>query len=205
MTQRQLDRAVAAATGESLATIHRLGFVAPADLEPEDLPLAVDCPFCRRPVTYPGLAGGGAAALAECDRCDVYFDFCPARSTPRVPSSTSRVATPPEADGPVRGQAWRYTGLDATPGTHPPGTSCLQPLRDDPPERRGVITQYSATRGLGPAGTSSLHPLQTTRRRFPLITLTRLQARGLRGVFRRHTLGITGKGPAPPLVLDRLP
>ena len=81
MTQRQLDRAVAAATGESVATIHRLGFVAgadrPADLEPDDLTLAVDCPFCRRPVPYPGLARDGSAALAECDRCDVYFDFDP--------------------------------------------------------------------------------------------------------------------------------
>jgi hypothetical protein len=81
VTQSQLDRAVAAATGESVATIHRLGFVvqrgAPSRPEPEDLVLAVDCPFCRRPVPYPGLAGDGSAALAECDRCDVYFDFDP--------------------------------------------------------------------------------------------------------------------------------
>ncbi len=34
-----------------------------------------------------------------------------------------------------------------------------------------------------------------------MITLTRRQARCLRGVFRRHALGITGKGPVPPLVL----
>jgi hypothetical protein len=47
MTQRQLDRAVSAATGESLATIHRFGFGTPAVLEPEDICLAVDCPFCR--------------------------------------------------------------------------------------------------------------------------------------------------------------
>ena len=81
MTQRQLDLAVAGATGESLATIRRLGFVAradaPSDLEPEDLHLAVDCPFCRSPVPYPGLARGGSAALAECDACDVFFDFDP--------------------------------------------------------------------------------------------------------------------------------
>ena len=77
MTQHQLDRAVAAATGESLATIHRLGFNAPTALEPEDLLLAVDCPFCRRAVSYPGSIGDGSAALAECDRCDIYFDFVP--------------------------------------------------------------------------------------------------------------------------------
>ena len=81
MTQRQLDRAVAAATGESVATIHRLGFVAganrPAVLEPEDLHLVVQCPFCRRPVPYPGPDRDGPAALAECDGCDVDFDFDP--------------------------------------------------------------------------------------------------------------------------------
>ena len=61
--------------------IHRLGFVAqagsPAYRDPADLRLAVDCPFCRRPATYPGLAGDGSAALAECDACDVDFDFAP--------------------------------------------------------------------------------------------------------------------------------
>ena len=77
MTQHQLDRAVAAATGESLATIHRLGFNAPTELEPEEFQLAVDCPFCRRAVSYPGSIGDGSAALAECDRCDIYFDFVP--------------------------------------------------------------------------------------------------------------------------------
>ena len=61
--------------------IHRLGFGlhpdAPSDLEPEDLRLVVDCPFCGRPVPYPGPAGDGSPALAECadPRCDVYFDF----------------------------------------------------------------------------------------------------------------------------------
>ena len=34
-----------------------------------------------------------------------------------------------------------------------------------------------------------------------MITLTRRQARGLRGVFRRSTLGIAHRGPIPPLVL----
>jgi hypothetical protein len=34
-----------------------------------------------------------------------------------------------------------------------------------------------------------------------MITLTRRQARGLRGIFRRSTLGIAHRGPIPPLVL----
>jgi hypothetical protein len=83
MTQAQLDRSIAHQTGESTRTIHRLGFglqpVAPRDLEPEDLRLVVDCPFCGRPVPYPGRLGDGSPALAECTdpRCDVYFDFEP--------------------------------------------------------------------------------------------------------------------------------
>ena len=67
MTQAQLDRAVADRTGESLRTVHRLGFrlgCRSPSLEPEDLRLVVDCPFCGRPVPYPGpvarrLAGPG--------------------------------------------------------------------------------------------------------------------------------------------------
>ena len=79
MTQRHLDHAVAGATGESLRTVRRLGFslqaARPADQDPEDLRLALDCPFCRQPVPYPGPAGDGLAPLAECPRCDVDFDF----------------------------------------------------------------------------------------------------------------------------------
>jgi hypothetical protein len=81
MTQIQLERAVAGRTGESPRTIHRLGFGLQADEtdgpEPDDLRLVVDCPFCGRAVPYPGLAGDGSPALAECSnpRCDVYFDF----------------------------------------------------------------------------------------------------------------------------------
>ena len=76
MTQLQLDRAVAAATGESVRAIHCYRFsIAANDLEPEDLRLVVACPFCGRPAAYPGRTRDGALALAECDRCDVYFDF----------------------------------------------------------------------------------------------------------------------------------
>jgi hypothetical protein len=74
MTQLQLDRTVARKTGESLRTIRHLGFGIeagpPQDLEPEDLHLAVDCPFCNRPCDLPA----GSSTLAECDACDVEFD-----------------------------------------------------------------------------------------------------------------------------------
>jgi hypothetical protein len=77
LTQSQLEIAVAAVTGESVRTVHQIGFgiVAPrSGLEPEDLRLVVDCPFCRHPVPSPIRAGDGALTLAECARCDVYFD-----------------------------------------------------------------------------------------------------------------------------------
>src|SRR5690349_14118543 len=63
MTQAQLEAAVADATGESLRTVHRLGFgllAGPGDGRgPEDLELVLDCPFCRRPVPYPGRCRDG--------------------------------------------------------------------------------------------------------------------------------------------------
>ena len=79
----QLERTVARQTGESPRTIRGLGFTLrtgpPGDLEPEDLRLMLDCPFCDRAVPYPGRAGDGSPALAECPgpRCDVYFEFDP--------------------------------------------------------------------------------------------------------------------------------
>jgi hypothetical protein len=80
MTRTQLARAVAGATGESPRTILALGFQAapapPRDLPPEDLCLAVDCPFCGRPARLPAKPAG-APPLAECDRCDVVFDHSP--------------------------------------------------------------------------------------------------------------------------------
>jgi hypothetical protein len=76
MTQAQLDRAVALATGEPLRLIRGLGF-GPAPRRPtrpcaEDLALCVECPFCGRRLPYPGVT-----ALGECDRCEVYFDVAP--------------------------------------------------------------------------------------------------------------------------------
>jgi hypothetical protein len=77
MTQAQLDRTVARRTGDSLRTVRRVGFRARSgpshDLEPEDLHLAVDCPFCGAGSRLPALPTG----LAECDRCDVESDHDP--------------------------------------------------------------------------------------------------------------------------------
>ncbi|WP_406699450.1 hypothetical protein V5E97_11335 [Singulisphaera sp. Ch08] len=77
MTQRQLESAVAEATGETLDPVQDLGFSLVAtdrdDLEPEDLVLAVICPSCRRAVSYPGPTRDGSVPLAECVPCDLYF------------------------------------------------------------------------------------------------------------------------------------
>jgi hypothetical protein len=79
VTQSQLENAVADATGESVRTVHRLGFriagASAARLEPEDLRLYIDCPFCGHAVAYPGQGGDGMPAMAECLACDVYFDY----------------------------------------------------------------------------------------------------------------------------------
>jgi hypothetical protein len=79
MTQSQLDSAVAEATGESLHTVHSLGFSLfagdPGDLEPEESRLVVDCPSCRKPVPYHGLAADGSLPMGECIARDVYFPF----------------------------------------------------------------------------------------------------------------------------------
>ncbi len=81
MTQAQLDSQIARITGESLAEIHCLGFSLESDhhddLEPATLQLVLDCPFCRCPVPFPGLASDGSETMADCDRCDVYFAFDP--------------------------------------------------------------------------------------------------------------------------------
>jgi hypothetical protein len=79
VTQAQLDSAVADATGESVRIVRHLGFGIVAreggDLEPEDdLRLVVDCPFCRRPVPFPGRTRDGSLPVGECESCDVYFD-----------------------------------------------------------------------------------------------------------------------------------
>ena len=58
MMQKQLVDQVARITGDPLMIIIRLGFNVtsrqPFDLEPEDVQLVLDCPFCGHPVSYPG-------------------------------------------------------------------------------------------------------------------------------------------------------
>jgi hypothetical protein len=79
MTRAQLNSRIARRTGESLAVIRRLGFQLKSSTreEPatEDIRLVVHCPFCRGQVAYPGRSRDGAAAMAECADCDVYFEF----------------------------------------------------------------------------------------------------------------------------------
>jgi hypothetical protein len=79
MTRTQLNRQVARITGEPIGNITTLGFslIRPSSesLEPEDIRLVLDCPFCGRPVPYPGSAAAGSEPMAECERCDVYFGF----------------------------------------------------------------------------------------------------------------------------------
>jgi hypothetical protein len=75
----RLNIAVAEALGERLSVVRRLGFTSAGDtsddLEPEDVRPAVECPFCRQAVPYPGRLGNGEWPLAECDRCDLYFEI----------------------------------------------------------------------------------------------------------------------------------
>ena len=77
MTQQ--EHQIARLTGEPLKTISQSGGSSLSEqakhLAPEAVQLVVDCPFCGRPVPYPGLASDRSEAMAECDRCDIYFAF----------------------------------------------------------------------------------------------------------------------------------
>ena len=79
MTRTQLNHQVAKITGEPIDYITALGFslLRPGgeSMEPEDIRLVLECPFCGRPVPYPGFAAAGSEPMAECERCDVYFGF----------------------------------------------------------------------------------------------------------------------------------
>jgi hypothetical protein len=100
MTRTQLNRQVARITGEPIGYITALGFslLRPggASIEPEDIQLVLECPFCGRPVPYPASAAAGSEPMAECERCDVYFDFVPQEvrdipvKRPRCPHATLR-------------------------------------------------------------------------------------------------------------------
>jgi hypothetical protein len=75
MTRTQLNNQVARITGEPIdyITAHGFSLLRPdgKSMEPEDIQLVVGCPFCGRPVPYPGSAALGSEPMAECERCDV--------------------------------------------------------------------------------------------------------------------------------------
>jgi hypothetical protein len=85
MTRTELISQVARITGETFTTVHHRGFTLVSaerrETEADDVELVLDCPFCGRPVPYPG-HGGGSDPLAECARCDVYFGFDPGEVYP---------------------------------------------------------------------------------------------------------------------------
>ena len=94
----RLRHQIAARTGESLAVIRRLGFQIKAVPHDEpvvgDLCLVVHCPFCRGSVPYPGRSRDGSPTLAECEACDVYFEF---EDHDVYPARTGRDVEPPPA------------------------------------------------------------------------------------------------------------
>jgi hypothetical protein len=75
MTQAQPDRSVARTSGESLRTVHRLGFSALADPHPEALFLVIDSPCCNERSPFPGQRADGTCPPAECLRCEASFAF----------------------------------------------------------------------------------------------------------------------------------
>ena len=96
MTRFQLEAQIARITGEPLNRVRRQGFGLMAEnhdpADAEEVRLVLDCPFCRQPVRYPGSAADGSEAMAECDRCDIYFgfDICEVYATAaQKPSSTT--------------------------------------------------------------------------------------------------------------------
>jgi hypothetical protein len=94
MTRFQLEAQIARITGEPLNRVRRQGFCLMAeDHDPanaEEVRLVLDCPFCRQRVPYPGRTTDGSEAMAECDRCDVYFGFdtCEVYATAALKLST---------------------------------------------------------------------------------------------------------------------
>ena len=198
MTQTQLDHSVASATGETLRTIHGLGFrlvtESPDDLEPENLQPGRRLPVlppgrCRTPAS-PATARspwGSAWPATSTSRSR------PTRSTPRGRSTTARRSMSPD-------RAMRPTSV-ARLGRNPPcraghrvrprmgaGTNAATTSPDDRAESIGIATRVGTPHRTQPRGHSDM------------ITITRRQARRLRGLFRRSALGIGHRGPVPPLV-----
>ena len=81
MTQSQLDSQIARITGEPLSKIHVAGLQPRARTSrgprARSLKLVLDCPFCGYARCLSGVGRRWRESLAECDRCDLYFDFSP--------------------------------------------------------------------------------------------------------------------------------
>jgi hypothetical protein len=81
VTQAQLERAVASATGETIRDVRSRGFGIlehwPETPDLDDLCLVLDCPFCGGVIPYSGLPEDDALALASCPACDIEFEFAP--------------------------------------------------------------------------------------------------------------------------------
>ena len=80
MSRLSLHAAVARATGESLATVERLGFQHKCCAQPDrpdaDDPLAViDCPFCGGTVVLAWDSGDDLPEFADCRRCETVFSY----------------------------------------------------------------------------------------------------------------------------------
>ncbi len=78
MTQHQLNRSVARATGESYDTIAGLGFslVPEPETDFDDGPLLVlDCPACGREVLLSDAGQDGLPELAECSHCNCAYPY----------------------------------------------------------------------------------------------------------------------------------
>ena len=74
MTQNELNRAVARATGESLGTIRDLGFtLVTQETKPATEPtLAVDCPGCGARLD---VHSSPSRNHIECPRCDAVYPY----------------------------------------------------------------------------------------------------------------------------------
>jgi hypothetical protein len=78
MTNAQITRAVAEATGENISTIRQMGFVLEGSPGPSgdgSEPLWLDCPFCGQAVLLSEVGLDGLPDAAECEACDTVFDY----------------------------------------------------------------------------------------------------------------------------------
>jgi hypothetical protein len=94
MTEGQLSRSIARATGETVRLVRSRGFQphTPRRHAIDPAPrLVVACPLCSGAVPYPGAAGSGVP-LAECRDCDLLFG-CPPTAV-RLADGAARPGAP---------------------------------------------------------------------------------------------------------------